>query len=256
MEAKYTKGQPVQIISTGEVVTINDISKGFNGMFYFVFQNGKKVRIKGSDLAPYVDTESAILEDFNNQNFGNADQFLQFIYYYQFSEKQESNIYSYQGNKIIFNPFQYKPLLKFLSPESDERLLIADEVGVGKTIEAGIIMDELLARHDLEASDTILVVCPNILCYKWKQELRKKFQLDDFEILDGKNLAAMLEELKDKGKTRYNHNIVSEQLFRGEKYQLLLEETMEKLGEAFIKLLMSAITIEMLKQIRINWVNY
>ena len=103
MEAKYTKGQPVQIISTGEVVTINDISKGFNGMFYFVFQNGKKVRIKGSDLAPYVDTESAILEDFNNQNFGNADQFLQFIYYYQFSEKQESNIYSYQGNKIIFN---------------------------------------------------------------------------------------------------------------------------------------------------------
>jgi SNF2 family DNA or RNA helicase len=237
MEAKYTKGQPVQIISTGEVVTINDISKGFNGMFYFVFQNGKKVRIKESDLAPYVDTESAILEDFNNQNFGNADQFLQFIYYYQFSEKQESNIYSYQGNKIIFNPFQYKPLLKFLSPESDERLLIADEVGVGKTIEAGIIMDELLARHDLEASDTILVVCPNILCYKWKQELRKKFQLDDFEILDGKNLAAMLEELKDKGKTRYNHNIVSEQLFRGEKYQLLLEETMEKLGEAFIKLL-------------------
>ena len=55
------------------------------------------------------------------------------------------SLYSLRGSRVEFHVYQFKPVLKFLrNPE--HRLLIADEVGLGKTIEAGIIMTELQAR--------------------------------------------------------------------------------------------------------------
>ena len=186
MEAKYKAGDLVQIRASGEIVTINAVSPGMTQMFYSVYQNGKKKRYKEAELIPYVDKEQETLSKLRENRFANAEAFQKYAYYRLFSENQEGNIFSYQGNKILFNPFQYKPLLKFLSVDSDERLLIADEVGVGKTIEAGIIIDELLARGELGSRDGVLIVCPSILCRKWRSELRNKFLLDDFYIHDGK----------------------------------------------------------------------
>ncbi|MDP8992496.1 MAG: DISARM system SNF2-like helicase DrmD, partial [Actinomycetota bacterium] len=59
-------------------------------------------------------------------------------------------------------------------------LLIADDVGLGKTIEAGLVMQELLLRH---RARTVLVVCPASLCVKWRDELAEKFGLE-FRIVD------------------------------------------------------------------------
>src|SRR5262245_11614178 len=53
-------------------------------------------------------------------------------------------------------PYQFKPLLKFLD-STRQRLLIADDVGLGKTIEAGYIFKELKARHGIEQC---LIVVP------------------------------------------------------------------------------------------------
>ena len=237
MESKFHAGELAQIKSTGEVVTINAISQGLSQTFYLVFQNGKKNRYKEDELIPYVDKESELMNKIFNEDFANAEAFQKYVYYRLFSESQDGNLYSYQGNKIIFNPFQYKPLLKFLGPGSDERLLVADEVGVGKTIESGIIIDELISRGDLKHNDAIMIVCPSVLCTKWKKELRNKFLLDDFYIHDGKSLGFLLNEIKDTGKIHYTHSIVSEQLFRGEKYQELLKECLEERGEAFFSLL-------------------
>ena len=60
------------------------------------------------------------------------------------------------------------------------RMILADEVGLGKTIEAGLIIKELRARKVLER---VLIVCPANLQAQWQQELRSKFN-EDFEILD------------------------------------------------------------------------
>ncbi len=52
-------------------------------------------------------------------------------------------LYSYNTNRLTPEPHQYKPLIKFLNSENS-RVLIADEVGLGKTIEAGMIFKEML----------------------------------------------------------------------------------------------------------------
>src|SRR5262249_30980703 len=55
------------------------------------------------------------------------------------------------------------------------RLLIADDVGIGKTIEAGLIARELLDRGEITR---LTVICPPHLCEQWQQELASKFLLD------------------------------------------------------------------------------
>jgi SNF2 family DNA or RNA helicase len=73
--------------------------------------------------------------------------------------------HSFKSQRIQFEPYQYKPLLKILD-SPDRRLLIADEVGLGKTIEAGLILTELQARRPL---DRVLVVCPSRLRNKLRR---------------------------------------------------------------------------------------
>lgn len=67
--------------------------------------------------------------------------------------------------------YQLVPLLMALKMET-VRLLIADDVGVGKTIEAGLIARELLDRGEIRR---IAVLCPPHLCDQWHEELRSKF---------------------------------------------------------------------------------
>lgn len=63
-------------------------------------------------------------------------------------------------------------------------LLIADDVGLGKTIEAGLVVQELLIRH---RARRILVVCPAALQIQWRDQLRDKFGLE-FRIVDSELL--------------------------------------------------------------------
>ena len=64
---------------------------------------------------------------------------------------QTDHLYSLRSARIQFIPFQYKPMLRMLRADRP-RLLIADDVGVGKTIEAGLILKELATSHDLRMS--------------------------------------------------------------------------------------------------------
>ena len=82
---------------------------------------------------------------------------------------QVDAIYALYAARIRFIPFQFKPLLRFLRSDHP-RLLIADEVGVGKTIEAGLILRELESRQEL---GNVLVVCPKALVPKWRAEMRR-----------------------------------------------------------------------------------
>ncbi|OJV83566.1 MAG: helicase [Cellulomonas sp. 73-92] len=71
-------------------------------------------------------------------------------------------------------PYQYVPLLMALRQETT-RLLIADDVGIGKTIEAGLVAGELLAQGEAKG---LAVLCPPALAEQWRDELREKFALE------------------------------------------------------------------------------
>ncbi|MFC3833955.1 MULTISPECIES: helicase-related protein [Deinococcus] len=71
-------------------------------------------------------------------------------------------------------PYQLVPLLMALRLDP-VRLLIADDVGVGKTIEAALIARELIDRGEVQR---VAVLCPPHLAEQWQAELRTKFGLD------------------------------------------------------------------------------
>lgn len=120
--------------------------------------------------------------------YGRASDLRGAITYYRLSGKLANLIYSLNTTNTQFLPYQFKPVLQFLdSPSSG--ILIADEVGLGKTIEAGLIWTELRARQDARK---LLVVCPAMLRDKWKMELSQRFGVQA-EIVDAAELLDRLE---------------------------------------------------------------
>lgn len=80
--------------------------------------------------------------------------------------------------------YQLEPLRRALgAPRTN--LLLADDVGLGKTIEAGLVIQELLLRH---RARTAVIVCPPSLSLKWQDEMRDKFGLD-FMIVNSELMA-------------------------------------------------------------------
>ena len=79
--------------------------------------------------------------------------------------------------KLGFRPRSYQmvPLIMALKQQKAVRLLIADDVGVGKTIEAILIVKELLERREIKR---FAVLCPPHLCDQWKTELKEKFNIE------------------------------------------------------------------------------
>ena len=117
-----------------------------------------------------------------------------------------SHLYSFNSGRIDYEPYQFRPVMKLISADRP-RLLIADDVGVGKTIEAALIIKELQARQPLES---VLVICPKQLVVegKWRQEL-KRFD-EDFVELDGQMLRYCIDETRLEGSwpTRYRKAIL------------------------------------------------
>ncbi|GAB4245451.1 MAG: helicase-related protein [Thermoleophilia bacterium] len=97
-------------------------------------------------------------------------------------------------------PYQLVPLLMALKL-APVRLLIADDVGIGKTIEAGLIAKELLARGEVER---LAVLCPPALAEQWQKELAEKFHIEAELVLAStaarleRNLSSISESLFDR----------------------------------------------------------
>ena len=108
----------------------------------------------------------------------------------QMRHPSTSHLYSLCASRINFVPYQFRPVLKLIQSDRP-RLLIADEVGVGKTIEAGLILKELQARRELRS---VLVICPKPLVAerKWLEEM-KRFD-EQFTHLDGAALRYCIDE--------------------------------------------------------------
>ena len=83
-------------------------------------------------------------------------------------------------------PHQITAVYESMLPRQPLRFLLADDPGAGKTIMAGLLIRELIARGDLERC---LIVCPGSLAEQWQDELYQRFQLP-FEIMTNDKLEA------------------------------------------------------------------
>lgn len=99
-------------------------------------------------------------------------------------------LFSYGASKTMFRAYQFKPVLRYLDSHA-ERILIADEVGLGKTISAALLWTELQARGQAKRT---LVVCPAALVDKWKREMEERFNLP-LEELTKERLDSLLDSL-------------------------------------------------------------
>lgn len=80
---------------------------------------------------------------------------------------------------VSIEDYQLDPLVRAIDM-ARTNLLIADDVGLGKTIEAGLVIQEMLLRH---RARTVLVLCPASLQEKWRVEMQEKFGLE-FRVVD------------------------------------------------------------------------
>lgn len=226
---RFAEGQNVRYISTGKIGTVNKVIEGDRGYSYRVTIDGKVRTIGERFLEPVVDYEQRLIEDFLAGHIGGHDDYNLYQTWFRLTRPVENNLYSYLASKTIFNPYQFKPLLRFLSVGSDERLFIADEVGVGKTIEAGIILTELLARERLDVHKPIFIICPYSLGPKWVTEMKDRFGLH-FHLHDSKSLRYTLEATLQDGifPAKYAFSVVGLQLVRRSEYLALLKELDER----------------------------
>lgn len=118
--------------------------------------------------------------------------------------------------QLAFEPriYQLVPLLMALRL-SVPRLLIADDVGIGKTIEAGLILREFMDRGEVDAFS---VLCPPHLVEQWVLELRDRFGIEAVAVTSGS--AARLERGLPIAQTlfdAYPHTVVSLDYIKAEK---------------------------------------
>jgi superfamily II DNA or RNA helicase len=90
---------------------------------------------------------------------------------------------------VSIESYQLDPVVRAIDM-ARVNLLIADDVGLGKTIEAGLVIQELLIRH---RARSVFVVCPSSLQLKWQAEMQEKFGLE-FRIVDTEYLKRLRRE--------------------------------------------------------------
>lgn len=136
---------------------------------------------------------------------------------FEINNPSSANLYSLNSARIDFVPYQFRPALKIIK-SVEPRILIADSVGVGKTIEAGLIIKELEARSCLER---IMIICPKPLVSerKWEIEMKQRFD-EDFIPLNSTNLRQIINDTDRDGEwpTRFNKVIIPYSIFDSKVY--------------------------------------
>ena len=131
---------------------------------------------------------------------------------------------SYRASRTRLLYHQFLPVKKMLE-SPDQRLLIADEVGTGKTIEAGLIWAELESRS-ARGLENVWIVCPKSLVGKWREEMLQRFDLR-LEVLSSENIRQALVSLDRDGvlPPRFARSVVNLELIRMEDHMLRLAQS-------------------------------
>ncbi|MEM9213466.1 MAG: SNF2-related protein [Cyanobacteria bacterium P01_F01_bin.150] len=115
--------------------------------------------------------------------YGGPDDLRRILTFEKLKGQLTNVFYSMESSQTTFYAHQFKPVLKFLNSPVG-RILIADEVGLGKTVEAMYIWKELQSREDARR---LLIICPAMLRQKWQDDLLQRFNIFA-DIVDAKEL--------------------------------------------------------------------
>jgi superfamily II DNA or RNA helicase len=218
IQPKFRPGDQVFIRNQPDAVgaVIREPRRIADDWWYRVSFGARSRECPEASLQAYVGTRDVI--SLLKQNcFGPREALSKVVTMTKLKQPLLNNLYSYRASRTEFHEYQFKPLIKLLN-SSHQRLLIADEVGLGKTIEAGFIYQELQARHNL---DRVLIVCPSTLRFKWAEEMERRFG-EEFEILDATGIRGFLNRVHSRGSHARLRGICSLQSLRSESMQQLM----------------------------------
>lgn len=112
--------------------------------------------------------------------------FLDAVRWGAVSQADDKALQSPFRSGIEVDDYQLDPVVRALSMPR-VNLLIADDVGLGKTVEAGLVVQEMILRHRVRS---VLIVCPSSLQVQWQEEMRDKFGLE-FRIVDSESISEL-----------------------------------------------------------------
>jgi SNF2 family DNA or RNA helicase len=111
------------------------------------------------------------------------DSFLDAVRWGAASQADRASLQAPFRSGIQLEDYQLNPLVRAVQMPRVS-LLIADDVGLGKTVEAGLIVQEMMSRN---RARTMLIVCPSGLQLHWRDQMRDKFGLE-FRIIDSESM--------------------------------------------------------------------
>jgi ATP-dependent helicase HepA len=190
----FRDGQTVRLrADPKETGAIIGVKQQIDGKYvYRVFHSADKCREYYEDQLISSDVDSPVETPVHAMASGRRVSVVAFrngLTAHRLIHPSTDALYALKAARIEFVPFQFKPLVRLMRSD-DPRLLIADEVGVGKTIEAGLVLRELESKGDVER---VAVVCPKSLVSKWHSEMRR-FD-EDFVRVSGDQLTYLLREV-------------------------------------------------------------
>lgn len=112
--------------------------------------------------------------------------FLDAVRWGAISQTDDKALQSPFRSGIEVDDYQLDPVVRALQMPR-VNLLIADDVGLGKTVEAGLVVQELILRHRVRS---VVIVCPSSLQVQWQEEMRDKFGLE-FRIVDSESIGQL-----------------------------------------------------------------
>jgi len=198
-EPKFAKGDTVRLKrATAERGVIISDPRCINGKFVYRVNMGGRTRNFSEEDLELCGASEAPRDLFIEGSFGDRESCLLYLTYLRITGNLSNYVYSFYNSRTQFYVHQFKPLIKFLDSEHG-RILLADEVGLGKTIEAGFILLEMLARQELSRA---LILCPAKLRGKWRREMLSRFDLD-FAIVGSRGLLRILREAERNPHTAF-----------------------------------------------------
>ncbi len=188
---RFKPGQQVQRVNASEEIgiVIGDPKWNSQSEFWIYkvqFGGSPRGGLPESSLRPFVFAETP-WDALREGSVSGIAHFRHALTYHRIRRPPSRIAKSFSSARTRFYPHQFKPLLKFLD-NPEKRILVGDDVGLGKTIEAGYIFCELQAQQPM---DQVLIMVPARLLKKWQTEMSNRFG-EAFQIVRSAEIQAHL----------------------------------------------------------------